>query len=113
MFSIGAAFIDFIPSDKGVALKDVSSFQRASREAPANVAACVAKLGGKSAFIGKVGYDPFGDYLIGTLAELGVDVSHILRTAEAKTALAFVALGRDGNRDFTFYRNPGADIMSL
>ncbi len=111
LFTIGEALIDFIPSEKGVGLKAVTSFKKAPGGAPANVACAVAKLGSRSTFIGKLGSDAFGDFLIETLENVGVDTSHIFRTNEANTALAFVSLKADGNRDFMFYRNPSADML--
>lgn len=111
IFTIGEALIDFIPNQKGVPLKEVSSFERAPGGAPANVAAAVAKLGGESAFIGKIGYDAFGEFLIDVLKDSKVDTSYIKRTKKAKTALAFVSLKQDSNRDFSFYRNPSADML--
>lgn len=111
IFTIGEALIDFIPEQKGVALKDVVSFQKAPGGAPANVAAAVAKLGGNSCFIGKLGEDAFGDFLVETLQEVGVETIHIKRTEDASTALAFVSLKEDGEREFSFYRNPSADML--
>jgi fructokinase len=111
VFSIGEALIDFIPNQKGIALKDVNGFEKAPGGAPANVAAAVSKLGGKSAFLGKLGEDSFGDFLIEVLNQVGVDTNYIKRTKEANTALAFVSLKQDGNRDFSFYRNPSADML--
>lgn len=111
IFTIGEALIDFIPAEKGLSLKAVTSFKKVPGGAPANVASAVAKLGGDSAFIGKVGNDPFGDFLIDTLDDTGVDTGYIIRTSMANTALAFVSLKLDGNRDFLFYRNPGADML--
>lgn len=86
-------------------------FRKEAGGAPANVACAVAKLGGSSAFIGKLGVDAFGDFLVETLEEAGVDTSFVLRTNEANTALAFVSLKADGDRDFSFYRNPSADML--
>lgn len=111
VITIGELLIDFIPKEKGVPLKDIHEFIKAPGGAPANVAACVSKLGGTSQFIGQVGQDGFGDFLIETLKEVGVDTSHVLQTNEAKTALAFVALKEDGDREFSFYRNPSADML--
>lgn len=111
VFTIGEALIDFIPSEKGIALKDVLSFKKAPGGAPANVASAVAKLGGESAFIGKLGTDAFGDFLLETLSGVGVDITRVMRTDQANTALAFVSLKADGNRDFMFYRNPSADML--
>ncbi|SEN37444.1 fructokinase [Mesobacillus persicus] len=111
LFSIGEVLIDFIPHEKGVALKDVVSFERAPGGAPANVAAAVAKYGQKSAMISKLGKDAFGDFLVEKLEEAGVETDKIYRTEEANTALAFVSLKENGERDFSFYRNPSADLL--
>ena len=111
VFTIGEALIDFIPNEKGISLSEVISFDKAPGGAPANVACAVAKLGGESSFIGKLGMDAFGDFLIDTLKNTGVDISNIKRSTEANTALAFVSLKADGNREFMFYRNPSADML--
>lgn len=111
LFSIGEVLIDFIPLEKGKALKDVVSFERAPGGAPANVAAAVAKYGGQSSMITKLGEDAFGDFLLEKLKEAGVQTDKVLRTKEANTALAFVSLKEDGERDFSFYRNPSADLL--
>ncbi|WP_226528614.1 carbohydrate kinase family protein [Metabacillus niabensis] len=111
LFSIGEVLIDFIPAQKGVALKEVVSFERAPGGAPANVAAAVAKAGGQASMITKLGEDAFGDFLIDTLNKVGVNTEYILRTKKANTALAFVSLKEDGERDFSFYRNPSADLL--
>lgn len=111
VYAIGEALIDFIPKQKGVALKDVTEFERVPGGAPANVVAAVAKLGGKSSFISKLGSDAFGDVIIETLNNIGVDTSRVVRTKEANTGLAFVSLREDGERDFSFYRNPSADML--
>ncbi|WP_438446455.1 carbohydrate kinase family protein [Gorillibacterium sp. sgz5001074] len=111
IYTIGEALIDFIPDRKGVRLKEVDGFRKAAGGAPANVACAVAKLGGRSAFIGMLGRDAFGDFLLETLEEAGVDTRYTHRTGDALTTLAFVSLQEDGNRDFSFYRNPGADML--
>ncbi|WP_050183554.1 carbohydrate kinase family protein [Domibacillus robiginosus] len=111
LFAIGEVLIDFIPQQKGQALKDVISFERAPGGAPANVAAAVSKLGGQSAMLTKLGSDAFGDFLLEKLTEAGVETKHIIRTSEANTALAFVSLREDGERDFSFYRKPCADLL--
>lgn len=111
LFSIGEILIDFIPHQKGVALKDVVSFTRVPGGAPANVAAAVAKFGGTASLITKVGEDAFGDFLLDQLTESGVRTDKISRTGEANTGLAFVSLRGDGERDFSFYRNPSADLL--
>ncbi len=111
VYTIGEALIDFIPDTRGVELKQVNSFRKEAGGAPANVACAVAKLGGQSAFIGKLGADAFGDFLVDTLTAARVNTSRVFRTAEANTALAFVSLKADGDRDFSFYRNPSADML--
>ena len=111
VISIGEALIDFIPNQKGCSLKEVLGFERVAGGAPANVSAVVSKLGGKSNFISKLGKDAFGDYIIDTLNDVNVDTSYVLRTNKANTGLAFVSLKEDGNRDFSFYRNPSADML--
>lgn len=111
VISIGEALIDFIPHEKGKALKDVSNFLRVAGGAPLNVAAAVSKLGGSSQMITKLGEDGFGDHILEEVSPLGVDISKVLRTKEANTALAFVSLKEDGERDFSFYRNPSADML--
>lgn len=108
---MGELLIDFIPCEKGRALKDVDNFQRAAGGAPGNVAAAVSKLGGKAIMISKLGQDAFGDHIVENLSTAGVDTKYIFRTNEAKTALAFVSLDKEGNRDFSFYRNPSADLF--
>lgn len=111
IISIGEALIDFIPNKKSCDLKDVSEFERVAGGAPANVSAVVAKLGANSSFISKLGQDAFGDYIIDVLKNANVSTDYILRTNKANTGLAFVSLKEDGNRDFSFYRNPSADML--
>jgi len=79
--------------------------------APANVAVSVARLGGHAAFIGMLAHDMFGELLLTQLRAAGVDTSHVARTDEAPTALAFVAHAADGERSFSFYRPPAADLL--
>lgn len=79
--------------------------------APANVAVAAARLGARSHFAGMVGRDMFGDFLVESLAEAGVATDLIVRTDAAKTALAFVALDAQGERSFSFYRPPAADLL--
>lgn len=111
LFSIGEILIDFIPHQKGIALKDVASFTRVPGGAPANVAAAVAKFDGTASLITKLGEDAFGDFLLEQMTEFGVRTDKIVRTKEANTGLAFVSLRENGERDFSFYRNPSADLL--
>lgn len=79
--------------------------------APANVAVAVARLGGEGRFAGMLGKDMFGDFLLQSLIDAGVDTRSVVRTDAAKTALAFVALDDEGERSFSFYRPPAADLL--
>lgn len=79
--------------------------------APANVAVAAARLGADTHFAGMLGEDMFGDFLLDSLATAGVATDCIVRTGEAKTALAFVALDAAGERSFSFYRPPAADLL--
>ena len=108
---LGEILVDFVSSESGCTLADAPGFLKAAGGAPANVAAGIAKLGGSSAFLGKVGADPFGDYLIETLRTCGVETRGIVRDETARTTLAFVSLTKSGERDFLFYRHPGADQL--
>jgi fructokinase len=107
----GEALIDFVPLAKGQRLSDVETFARVPGGAPANVAACISCLGGAAQFAGQVGADAFGDCIEQALGAAGVDTTRLLRTAAAKTALAFVTLSASGERDFAFYRDPSADML--
>ncbi|OHX45829.1 aminoimidazole riboside kinase [Cytobacillus oceanisediminis] len=101
---LGEALIDFIPLDS-----DNSTYQKAPGGAPANVSVGVSKLGGKAAFIGKVGDDVLGRFLKDTLKGYGVHTQYMKLTDEARTGITFVTLEPSGERDFSFYINPSAD----
>ena len=109
--SFGEMLIDFVPTVSGVSLADAPGFLKAPGGAPANVAIAVARLGGKAAFIGKLGDDEFGHMLAGILKENDVAADGIAFDEGARTALAFVTLRADGEREFMFYRNPSADML--
>ena len=79
--------------------------------APCNALAMLTKLGHKTAFIGKVGEDFFGEQLRDAITEVGIDASGLCTDKEIHTTLAMVHTYPDGDRDFSFYRNPGADMM--
>ena len=87
---IGEALIDFIPQRKGCALKDVEGFTRVAGGAPANVAGAAARLGIPAMVLTQLGADAFGDYIIQSLKDSGIDTSHILQTKEHDTSLSFV-----------------------
>jgi fructokinase len=109
--SLGELLIDFVPTISNVSLIEAPAFKKAPGGAPANVAAGLAKLGISCAFLGKVGDDPFGEFLEKTLSDLGVNTQGLVFSHEARTALAFVSLKADGEREFMFYRHPSADML--
>jgi len=106
VFCIGELLIDFIAEKQGSDLSKATEFTKKAGGAPANVACAISKLGGESAFVGCVGEDPFGSFLLNTLTESGVDISFAQRS-KTFTTLAFVSIASDGERDFVFSR--GAD----
>lgn len=109
--AIGELLIDFVALESGVTVGEASGFIKAPGGAPANVAVAVAKLGQPAAFLTQLGDDPFGHHLEQVLRDLGVDTRGIRFSAAARTMLAFVALGADGERSFAFYRHPSADML--
>lgn len=111
VLALGELLIDFVATERGGSLADVTTFVRAPGGAPANVAVGVSRLGVRSGFIGKVGDDPFGHHLADVLRDAGVDVGQLRFDREARTALAFVSLSETGDRDFMFYRHPSADML--
>ena len=108
LLAFGEALIDFL-SNGGTP----ETFTKFPGGAPANVAVAYAKLGGASAFCGMLGQDMFGDYLLTSLNEHQVNTHYCLQTSRAKTALAFVSLDANGERSFSFYRPPAADLLFL
>lgn len=108
---MGELLIDFIPNEKGLKLKDVTGFTKYPGGAPANVCVAAKKSGVNAYFLGQVGADAFGDFLIDTLKNEQIDTRFIQQTEKAKTALAYVSLTKEGERDFMFYRDPSADQL--
>nr|XP_010909223.1 fructokinase-1 [Elaeis guineensis] len=109
--SFGEMLIDFVPTVAAVSLAEAPGFVKAPGGAPANVAIAVSRLGGRSAFVGKLGDDEFGRMLAGILRDNGVVDAGVTFDSGARTALAFVTLRADGEREFMFYRNPSADML--
>jgi fructokinase len=107
----GEMLIDFVPDVAGVSLAESTGFLKAPGGAPANVAVAISKLGGQSAFVGKVGDDEFGHMLADILRKNNVNDEGVLFDQHARTALAFVTLKANGEREFMFYRNPSADML--
>lgn len=109
LIAIGESLIDFTPG--GANEMGLPVFTQNPGGAPANVLAMCAKLGCKTAFIGKVGADAFGKFLVENMAAAGIDVSGVVIDSGIPTTLAFVHLDEKGDRSFSFYRKPGADIL--
>lgn len=107
--ALGELLIDF--TENGTSGQGNPIYEANPGGAPCNVLAMLTKLGRKTAFIGKVGRDIFGNRLKTTLNEVGIDTSNLVMDDEVRTTLAFVETFADGDRDFSFYRNPGADMM--
>src|SRR6056297_204475 len=106
VISLGEALIDFIPVDKENKL-----FEKNPGGAPANVAVGLARLGSRTAFIGKVGDDSLGRFLYDTLAAEGINLNNMILTKKAKTALSIVTLDEDGDRSFDFFGEKSADRL--
>lgn len=109
LVALGEILIDFAPMGKDESGDVV--FVRKAGGAPLNLLATVAKFGGRTAYIGKVGDDMFGRFLIDTVASCGIDTSALYADREHNTTMAFVQLDENGDRDFTFCRRHGADTF--
>ena len=107
--ALGELLIDF--TDNGVSGQGNTLFEANPGGAPCNVLALLNRLGHKTAFMGKVGDDLFGQHLKKVLEDIKIDTKGLLMDKEVKTTLAFVKTLEGGDRDFSFYRNPGADMM--
>lgn len=107
--AIGELLIDFTPA--GFSEQGRPLFSQNPGGGPANVSVCLSRLGRKAAFIGKVGADQFGYSLKSDLDQAGVSTHGLVITEEYNTTLAFVHLNEQGDRSFSFYRDPGADMM--
>ena len=107
--ALGELLIDFTSS--GISAQGNPSFEANPGGAPCNVLAMLQKLGKKTAFIGKVGNDIFGKMLCERVEATGIDISALKMDDAVNTTLAFVQTMEDGDREFSFYRNPGADMM--
>ena len=107
--ALGELLIDFTPRQKSE--RGNLTFEANPGGAPANVLAALSKLGKKTAFIGKVGSDTFGQLLKKTLQDAGIQTDGLSMSDQFFTTLAFVTLDSDGNRSFAFSRNNSADVM--
>ncbi len=108
--ALGELLIDFT-SDGTLSSQGNLMFEANPGGAPCNVLAMLQKLGRHTAFIGKVGNDTFGKMLKNTVQETGINTDNLLMDNNVPTTLAFVHTASDGDRSFSFYRNPGADMM--
>lgn len=109
VIALGELLIDF--TQNGLSEQGNGLFEANPGGAPCNVLSMLNNLGKKTAFIGKVGRDQFGFTLKKTLDELGICTENLMLDEEIHTTLALVHTFADGDRDFSFYRNPGADMM--
>mgnify|MGYP000144796256 CR=1 FL=1 len=107
--ALGELLVDFTMN--GQSEQGNQIFEACPGGAPCNVLALLQKMGKKTAFIGKVGNDQFGKMLKATIEEAGIDTSSLVFDNKVNTTLAFVHTFENGDRDFSFYRNPGADMM--
>lgn len=109
VIALGELLIDM--TNNGKSGQGNSLYEANPGGAPCNVLAMLKKLGHTVGFIGKVGNDIFGHELEGVLKDIGIDTAGLVMDNEVRTTLAFVKTFEDGDRDFSFYRNPGADMM--
>ena len=109
VIALGELLIDF--TENGLSNQGNPMLEANPGGAPCNVLALLSKMGHKTAFIGKVGKDGFGEQLTSGLVETGISTEGLLYDTQVHTTLAVVHTYADGDRDFSFYRNPGADMM--
>lgn len=107
--ALGELLIDF--TENGTSAQGNPVLEANPGGAPCNVLSMLNRLGHKTNFIGKIGKDMFGDQLEAALKEVGIGTEGLMRDDEVHTTLAFVHTAPDGDREFSFYRNPGADMM--
>ena len=109
VIALGELLIDF--TENGTSSQGNPLMEANPGGAPCNVLAMLERLGKKTAFIGKVGKDMFGEQLKAAVEEVGIDTRNLIMDETVHTTLAFVHTYPDGDRDFSFYRDPGADMM--
>jgi len=107
--ALGELLVDF--TENGLSGQGNTLFEANPGGAPCNVLAMLKKLGRSCAFVGKVGEDMFGHLLRDVAAEAGICMDYLVFDQNARTTLAFVKTFPNGDRDFSFYRNPGADML--
>lgn len=109
VIAMGELLVDF--TENGMSEQGNPLLEANPGGAPCNVLSMLQNLGKKTAFIGKVGQDAFGRFLIEAVKEQGIDTNNLIVDDVVPTTLAFVHTQKDGDRSFSFYRNPGADMM--
>ncbi len=107
--ALGELLVDF--TENGMSAQGNPLLEANPGGAPCNVLSMLQNLGKKTAFIGKVGADMFGTMLTQAVKDQGINIDNLVTDDTVHTTLAFVHTGVDGDRDFSFYRNPGADMM--
>lgn len=107
--ALGELLVDF--TTNGMTAQSNPLFEANPGGAPCNVLSMLQRLDKRTAFIGKVGEDSFGEMLRNVVEEQGIDTGNLIVDHEVPTTLAFVHTAPDGDRSFSFYRNPGADMM--
>src|SRR5512140_1780728 len=108
---MGETLVDFLPSESGRRVREVSAWAPAIGGSLANVSVGLARLGGRSGLVSVLGSDEFGHLLRERLASEGVDVSHVRQTNEARTGLVFISLDARGERSFTYFRTRSAEFL--
>ncbi|MGD9323881.1 MAG: PfkB family carbohydrate kinase [Desulfobacterales bacterium] len=108
---MGEILVEHVSTADNVSLVHSPGFIKAPGGAPANVAVALQRLGLRAGFVGKVGRDPFGEYLRESIAQTGVDTTYLFVDEKVRTTAVYVAVWDDGRKDLCFYRNPGADMM--
>ncbi|HYH99002.1 carbohydrate kinase [Hyalangium sp.] len=108
---MGETLVDFLPSETGRRVREVSSWAPCVGGSLANVSVGVARLGARSGLVSVLGSDEFGHFLRERIAAEGVDVSHVRQTTEARTGLVFISLDARGERSFTFFRTRSAEFL--
>lgn len=108
---MGETLVDFLPSESGRRVRDVSSWAPGIGGSLANVAVGLARLGARSGLVSVLGSDEFGHLLRERLEAEGVDVSRVRQTKEARTGLVFISLDAKGERSFTYFRTKSAELL--
>ena len=111
LVSIGEALIDFMPDKRACDFDEVTAFMPKVGGAPANVCGAFVRLGGRGRLLTQLGDDPFGHKILHELSACGIETDCVPLTSVANTALAFVSSGANGERTFSFYRKPSADML--